>query len=48
VLQIVSLLGALAPFVAPPLSSLVGLLGLLLLVWSFAVDVAWLARRASV
>lgn len=48
VLQIVSLLGALAPFVAPTQSSLVGLLGLLLLVWSFAVDVVWLARRASV
>ena len=47
VLQIVSLLGALAPLVAPAQSSLMALLGLLLLVWSFAIDVAWLARRAS-
>jgi phosphatidylglycerophosphate synthase len=48
VLQIASLIGALAPLVAPPWSALVALLGLLLLAWSFAVDVAWLARRAGV
>ena len=46
VLQIVSLIGALVPGVPPPWSSAVALAGLVLLVWSFAVDVVWLARRA--
>jgi phosphatidylglycerophosphate synthase len=46
VLQIVSLIGALAPLVRPPWSASLALLGLLLLAWSFAVDVAWLARRS--
>ena len=46
VVQIVSLIGALAPLVTPPSSVALALAGLLLLVWSFGVDVAWLARRA--
>jgi len=46
VLQIVSLIGALVPGVQPPWSSAVAFAGLALLVWSFAVDVVWLARRA--
>jgi hypothetical protein len=44
--QIVSLLVALAPVVAPPWSAAVALAGLAALVWSFGVDVHWLARRA--
>ena len=48
VLQIVSLIGALVPFVLSPWSTSLALVGLLLLAWSFAVDVAWLARRARV
>ena len=46
VVQIVSLLGALAPIVVPPWSAALALAGLAALVWSFAVDVVWLARRA--
>ena len=46
VVQIVSLLGALAPIVVPPWSSTLALAGLAALVWSFAVDVLWLARHA--
>jgi phosphatidylglycerophosphate synthase len=46
VVQIVSLIGALAPIIVQPWSAAVALAGLLLLVWSFGVDVAWLARRA--
>jgi phosphatidylglycerophosphate synthase len=46
VVQIVSLLGALAPVVVPPWSAAVALVGLAALVWSFAIDVHWLARRA--
>jgi len=46
VVQIVSLLGALAPVVAPPWSAALALAGLAALAWSFAVDVHWLARRA--
>ena len=45
VVQIVSLLGALAPVVAPPWSAALALAGLAALVWSFGVDVA-LARAA--
>jgi hypothetical protein len=44
--QIVSLLAALAPVVAAPWSAALALGGLAALVWSFAVDVAWLARHA--
>jgi phosphatidylglycerophosphate synthase len=46
VLQIVSLIGALVPGVMPPWSVAIALAGLVVLVWSFAVDVVWLARRA--
>jgi phosphatidylglycerophosphate synthase len=46
VLQIVSLLGALAPAVAMPWSAALALVGLAALVWSFGVDGRWLARHA--
>jgi phosphatidylglycerophosphate synthase len=46
VVQIVSLLGTLVPMVLPPWSAALALAGLAALVWSFAVDVRWLARRA--
>jgi phosphatidylglycerophosphate synthase len=46
VVQIVSLLGALAPVVAPPWSAALALAGLAALVWSFGVDVRWLVRHA--
>jgi hypothetical protein len=46
VVQIVSLLVALVPFVATPWSATLALAGLAALVWSFGVDVAWLARHA--
>jgi phosphatidylglycerophosphate synthase len=46
VVQIVSLLGALAPIVVPPWSGALALAGLAALVWSFTVDVHWLARQA--
>jgi hypothetical protein len=44
--QIVSLLGALAPFVVQPWSAMLALAGLASLVWSFGVDVVSLARHA--
>jgi phosphatidylglycerophosphate synthase len=47
VVQIVTLLVCLAPFVARPWSSTVGALGLAVLTWSFFVDVRWLASRAG-
>lgn len=46
VIQIVSLLGAVAPLVAPPWSAVLAGAGLAALVWSFVVDVLWLARHA--
>lgn len=46
VIQIVSLLGALAPIVVLPWSAALALAGLAALVWSFAIDVLWLARHA--
>jgi len=46
VVQIVSLLAALAPVVARTWSAGLALFGLAALVWSFAVDVRWLARQA--
>jgi phosphatidylglycerophosphate synthase len=46
VVQIVSLIGALAPFVPPDASALLALVGLVALGWSFGIDVAWLARHA--
>jgi phosphatidylglycerophosphate synthase len=48
VVQIASLIGALAPLVAQPWSVGLALAGLVTLVWSFGVDVAWLARHARV
>jgi phosphatidylglycerophosphate synthase len=47
VIQIVSLVVCLVPWVARPLSSSVALIGLLLLSGSFAVDVVWLAGRQA-
>jgi phosphatidylglycerophosphate synthase len=47
VVQIVTLLGALAPAVPVPWSAALALGGLVALVWSFAVDVRWLARHAG-
>ncbi len=47
VVQIVSLIAALAPIVAPPWSAALAFAGLALLVWSFGVDAAWLARRVA-
>jgi hypothetical protein len=44
--QIVSLLGALLPVVVPPWSIALAVAGLAALVWSFAIDVHWLARHA--
>ena len=46
VLQILLLVFCLLPPVSPPLSQSAAALGLLLLVWSFTLDVIWLARRA--
>ena len=45
VVQIVALIAALAPIVTPPLSTAISAAGLAILTWSFALDVAWLARR---
>lgn len=45
VVQIVALLVALAPITPAPLAVLAAGTGLAALVWSFAVDVAWLAAR---
>lgn len=47
VVQIVTLILALAPVVASPLSDAVAAAGLALLAWSFAVDVGWLYRRRA-
>jgi phosphatidylglycerophosphate synthase len=46
VVQIATLIGALLPLVEPPWSSALALAGLVALVWSFGVDVAWLKRHA--
>jgi phosphatidylglycerophosphate synthase len=46
VVQIVSLLAALAPVVVLPWSAVLAGVGLAALVWSFAVDILWLARHA--
>lgn len=45
VVQIVTLIAAVAPALPPTLSATVAATGLALLVWSFAVDVVWLWRR---
>jgi phosphatidylglycerophosphate synthase len=47
VVQIVTLLGALVPVVVQPWSAALALAGLAALVWSFALDVRWLARAAG-
>jgi phosphatidylglycerophosphate synthase len=47
VVQIASLMFALAPFVAPPVSSTIAAIGLIALTYSFAVDVEWLWNRRS-
>lgn len=47
VLQVLSLLAALAPVVRAPWSSGVAAAGLVLLCYSFLVDVAWLWRRSD-
>lgn len=44
VVQIVALLVALAPIVPVPFGTVAAAVGLAALAWSFAVDVAWLAR----
>lgn len=46
VVQIGTLAVLLAPALAPPWSSAVALVALGLLLWSFAIDILWLARRA--
>lgn len=46
VVQIASLIVCLLPIVVPPLSDAIALVGLVLLLGSFAADVAWLARDA--
>lgn len=46
VLQILSLIVCLLPVVARTWSETLAVVGLLLLTWSFAVDVVWLARQA--
>jgi phosphatidylglycerophosphate synthase len=46
VVQVVALLLCLAPMLAPPWSAAAGAAGLAVLVWSFLVDVVWLARRS--
>jgi phosphatidylglycerophosphate synthase len=46
VAQIVGLALALVPFVQPPLSDAIAAVTLATLVWSFAVDIAWLKRQA--
>jgi phosphatidylglycerophosphate synthase len=45
--QLVGLGGALSPLIAVPLSHVVAAITLATLVWSFAVDVAWLKRQAA-
>ena len=45
VVQVVSLIACLAPFVATPWSAVAAALGIAALIWSFAVDVVWLARN---
>lgn len=42
VIQIVGLLAAISPLVSPPLSEAIAATTLILLAWSFAVDVQWL------
>jgi phosphatidylglycerophosphate synthase len=45
VVQIAALILLLAPPLVPPVSTVLGLAATALLVWSFALDLLWLARR---
>lgn len=45
VVQIAVLIALLAPVLTPPFSTFLALAATLLLAWSFAVDILWLARR---
>ena len=45
VVQVVSLVVCLAPFIPTPWSAVAAALGIVALAWSFAVDVAWLSRN---
>jgi hypothetical protein len=47
VVQIVTLIVCLGPIIPPRVSAAIAGAGLALLVYSFAVDVAWLRRRAA-
>ena len=46
VVQILILINCLLPLVSKPWSHTLAAFGILLLAWSFAIDVIWLARRA--
>jgi phosphatidylglycerophosphate synthase len=48
VVQIAVLLAVIAPLLPPGASAPLALAGLLVLAWSFAIDVTWLARRERV
>ncbi len=45
VVQVVSLIVCLAPFILTPWSAIAAALGIAALIWSFTVDVVWLARN---
>lgn len=45
VIQVVTLILCIIPPLAPPWSGMIAAAGLLLLGWSFVVDILWLARR---
>jgi phosphatidylglycerophosphate synthase len=47
VIQIVGLILVIAPPVSPPLSGILAAVALAALIWSFAVDLAWLWRHAA-
>lgn len=47
VIQVVSLVIAIAPFVSPSITAPLSACALAVLAWSFLVDVAWLRRHAS-
>lgn len=47
VVQAIALIVCISPIVAQPLSGAIALLGLVLLIWSFAVDIVYLARNAG-
>jgi phosphatidylglycerophosphate synthase len=47
VVQIIGLIVAIAPIVPVPYSAIIAAITLTALVWSFAVDIAWLAKQES-